>query len=287
MKKIADMPELETHNLLEKFVRVFTVPLLNALPARLIQLFMRKSSHDAATVVAKGGSTHALEVMYTRYHRELFSRGFLQGIADLFWHHFVSQPKALRNRLHIVQSLLEQEIRSRTEPIFILSIAGGSARSLVSTLTKLRSEHFPHSVRVVVLDKDETALEVGGRVAASAGVRDCFEWVCGNANDAASLVQHTQFDIVEIVGLLDYFDAKRTMRLLSALRSLMKTGGVLLAANVVPNEEQIFVHKTGWPPMQYRTANDFAHLIEKAAFAVRDTITEPLCVHTIVRASVS
>src|SRR3989338_773727 len=181
MKKIADMPELETHNLLEKFVRVFTVPLLNALPARLIQLFMQKSSHDAATVVAKGGSTHALEAMYTRYHRGIFSRGFLQGLADMFWHHFVSQPKALRNRLRIVQQLLEKEIRSRNTPVFVLSIAGGSARSLIQTSAKLQHEHFPQQVRVTVIDKDASALDVGKRVAASAGVSGLFQWIQGDA----------------------------------------------------------------------------------------------------------
>ncbi|TSC73227.1 MAG: hypothetical protein G01um101470_208 [Parcubacteria group bacterium Gr01-1014_70] len=287
MKKIADMPELETHNLLEKFVMIFTVPILNALPASLIQKMMRKSSHDAATVVAKGGSTHALEAMYTRYHRGLFSRGFLQGVADMFWHHFISQPKALRNRLRIVQSILEQEILARAEPIFILSIAGGSARALVSTLAKLHTEHFPHAIHAVILDRDETALEIGRRISVSADVEDCFEWICGNANDAASLVPHMKFDIVEIVGLLDYFDDERIARLLDKLYPIMKTGGALLVANVVPNEEQTFVHKTGWPPMHYRTAPDFAHLVETAGFTVRVTITEPLGVHAVVLARVS
>lgn len=287
MKENVEMPELETHGLFVKLARCITVPILNSLPASLIQKMMRASSHDAATVVAKGGSTHALEAMYTRYHRGLFSRGFLQGIADVFWHHFVSQPKALRNRLRIVQSLLVQELRTRADSVSVLSIAGGSARSIIYTLAKLRAEHFPHSVRAVILDKDETALEVGKCIADSADVGDCVEWIQGNANETASLLPNRQFDIVEIVGLLDYFDAERTIRLLKTIQPIIKAGGTLLVANVVPNREQPFVHKTGWPHMHYRTANNFAHLVEKAGFAVRDTITEPLGVHAVVRASVS
>lgn len=287
MIKTAEIPELEKHNFLIKLARIFTVPLLNALPASLIQKMMRKSSHDAATVVAKGGSTHALEAMYTRYHRGLFSRGFLQGVADLFWHHFVSQPKALRNRLHIVQSLLEQEIRAEAKPIFILSIAGGSARSLISTLVKLRSEDFQHKVRVVVLDKDETALEVGKRISVSAGIGDCFQWIHGNANETASLLPDMQFDIVEIVGLLDYFDTERVLRLLGTILPIMRTNGVLLVANVVPNSEIPFVHKTGWPSMHYRTADNFAQMIEGGGFTVHDTITEPLGVHAVILARAS
>lgn len=283
----SDIPKLERHNFLIQVARLFIMPLLNALPAPLTQKMMRKSSHDAATVVAKGGSTHALEAMYTRYHRSLFSRGFLQGIADLFWHHLISQPKSLRNRLIIVQSLLEKDIRARNAPVSVLSIAGGSARSLIGTLATVRSGHFPHAVHVVVLDKDETALEVGEHIAASAGVGDCFEWIHGNANETASLLPNRKFDIVEIVGLLDYFDAERTLRLLGNVRRSMKTDGTLLVANVSPNEEQPFVYKTGWPSMFYRTPADFAHLVESAGFVVRDTIPEPLGVHTVVRASVS
>ena len=46
--------------------------------------------------------------MYTRYDRRLFSRGILQGLADLFWHHCISQPKAIRNRLKLVEINLEE-----------------------------------------------------------------------------------------------------------------------------------------------------------------------------------
>src|SRR3989344_5394864 len=78
--------ELEDHNILIKILRTVSVPLLNNLPQTFIKLFMKKSSHDASTVVNKGGTTHALEAMYTRYERGIFSRGYIRGVADLFLH---------------------------------------------------------------------------------------------------------------------------------------------------------------------------------------------------------
>lgn len=126
--------DLETHGVLTASVRVVTVPVLNALPGPVIKKMMQRTSCDASTVVAKGGSTHALEAMYTRYERRLFLRGLLQGVADAFWHHVVSQPKALRNRLRIVRQLVEAETiaaihkRERqncSQPVRILSVAGG------------------------------------------------------------------------------------------------------------------------------------------------------------------
>jgi len=61
------------------------------------------TSKDGKTVVKTGGSVRALGVMCTRYEHKLFSRGILQGMAELFWHHFLFQPKAIRNRLKIVE----------------------------------------------------------------------------------------------------------------------------------------------------------------------------------------
>jgi len=245
---------------------------------------MRATSHDAATVVAKGGSTHALEAMYTRYHRKLFSRGFFQGLADIFWHHFVSQPKALRNRLQIVQMFLEKEIRNSVTPISVLSIAGGSARAFIHTLSKLSHEEPPKLAHIVVVDKDISAIQTGKRLATSAGLADSCEWLNGNASQINSLVPNRYFEVVEIVGLLDYFDDERTTRLLSNIKTVMRENGTLIVANVIPNSEMSFVKKTGWPPMFYRTPKNFAQLVSRAGFSVRDTIEEPLGVHTIVRA---
>ena len=46
--------DLERHGIFVKIVRLVTVPLLNVLPSRWIKGMMKKSSHDAGVVVAKG-----------------------------------------------------------------------------------------------------------------------------------------------------------------------------------------------------------------------------------------
>src|SRR3989344_5124771 len=130
---IARDKNLEGHNLFVKLVRIFSVPILNNSPVNFLRVFMRTSSQDAEIVLDNVGSARALEVMYGRYRRNLFSRGAMQGIADLFWHHFVSQPKGVRNRLKIVENHLDKEIlrilhEPREKKITLLTIGGGSAR---------------------------------------------------------------------------------------------------------------------------------------------------------------
>lgn len=298
MKKISDMDKqslsfndkLETHNFLTKFVRLFSVPLLNSIPAFLMQKTMKKTSHDAATVVHKGGSTHALEAMYTRYHRSFFSRGFIQGVSDFFWHHIVSQPKAIRNRLRIVKNnlrekslfLIKKRERDRIDiPIAILSIAGGSSRSIIHMIADMRSEGILYPIEVVTVDKDKSALDIGLRVAKENKVSESFNWITGKATEISEMMPCKQFDIVEIVGLLDYFQNERAVRLIKNARAMLRDSGCLIAANVTPNNEMEFVKKTGWPEMYYRSNHEFEKIFYEAGFSKVSIVIEPLGVHLI------
>jgi len=297
--KIADMEHLERHGFFVRLIRLFTVPILNTLPSSIIQFFMRKSSHDAATIVAKGGSTHALEAMYTRYHRKLFSWGILQGFADIFWHHIVSQPKAIRNRVKIIASILKDEIRRlvlvekkrfdtvsvNNNPIQVLTIAGGSARSIVYALHSLVRQQGLN-LKVVNVDKDISALRCGEVLVSQYGLSDYFEWIEGNANNLGELVKDRKFDIIEVVGLIDYLSEERAMKLLNSLKTFLKPDGLFVAANVTHNSEVPFVYKTGWPRMFYRSPSDFYGLLQKTGFVLRGPILlDPLKVHLIARAT--
>lgn len=288
---ILTLENFERHGLLVRLIRIFTVPLLNVLPSETVRYFMRLSSHDAATVIAHGGSTNALEIMYTRYHRKLFSRGFLQGSADLFWHHVVSQPKALRNRLRIVEHLVSRFLdqhssHERTDGLAILSIAGGSARAVIQAVHE-RKKHkgFP-KLSVVTLDRDERALILGRKLALSLGVAEIFSWVRGDVRTFKEISPTNRYDLIEMVGLLDYFSNERAHTLLTEIRSRLKPGGRLITANIRPNSEIAFIQKTGWPQMYYRTPTDLCILLAEAGFPKDGMIfyDEPLDVHAVVEA---
>lgn len=266
--------------------------MLNAVPASLIKRAMKKTSKDAAMTVEKSGSTHALEAMYTRDHRRLFSRGFSQGVADIFWHHIVSQPKAIRNRLKIVREIIRTDIETlaqerkesgNSDPIRILSIAGGSARSIIQAVSEVKGHSPEVQIEVVVIDKDQSALNVGAKIAQEAGLSKNFTWIVGNANKVQELLPATtKFDLVEIVGLLDYFDDERALRLIGNAKADMNDGGFMVIANVLRNSETPFVHKMGWPAMIYRKPKEVEDLLSSAGFE-KDLqyIVEPLRVHCV------
>jgi len=284
---VAQGKHLEKHNLLTKFIRIFTVPLLNNLSISFIQKLMKKSSHDARRVLETVGSTHALEVMYTRYHRSLFYRGILNGLADLFWHHAVSQPKALRNRLKIVEEKIEEEISQLVngdKDATILTVGGGSSRALIHCIDRLYKKNLfdSHKIKVINVDKDKKAIELGKELAQRFNLNHVFEWINDDARNLKSLIKPETIDVVEMVGLLDYFSEERGIEVIGQIFNLLRKKGVFIVANIYPNSERIFVSKTGWPKMYYRTPEDLASILSKAGFTEEPTVIfEPLRVHII------
>ena len=289
---VADHKNLETHSLITRFVRIFSVPLLNNLPSSIIKKLMKASSHDAATVVDHVGSTYALEVMYTRYHRGLLSRGIFQGFADLFWHHCVSQPKAVRNRLKIVEKNLRSEIlkivaeNKKQENIVILTIGGGSARGVIQSISELAKKNLGHRIEVINVDKSRKAIEVSKKIAREFNLYNHFKWINKKAQEIKFLVPKNSVDIVEMVGLLDYFSDKKGIEVMKQIYSVLKKRGLFITGNIYPNPEVSFINKMGWPNMYYRTPDDLSKILELSGFSSKNVqiILEPLKSHIIVTA---
>ena len=281
---------LERHGSITKIVRLLSVPILNHIPARFLRLTMRKTSHDAATVTKNGGSTTALEAMYTRHHRHPFARGFFSGLADFFWHHAISQPKALRNRLKIVERVMTEALIQKQregKPVSILNVAGGSSRAIIQVLARLKSEGILPVVQILNIDKDARAIELGKRISEECRVGSHFTLLQGNISELSALVGGSLFDLIEMVGLLDYFSDEKTIQILSLLRQHLATDGSIVVANVMPNEEIPFIHKTGWPAMYYRTPEQLSALLLAAGFVSKhDILIEPLHIHVVIRVRV-
>ena len=284
--KVLVRKDLEGHNPLIFCLRFLTVPLMNSIPKSTLQKMMHKTSRDASTVVSNSGSTMALEAMYTRYHRGLFSRGIRQGLADIFWHHLISQPKALRNRLKIVEETIESRlislIKKGQKDIKILNIGGGSSRALIHSLHKLFDEGFDFNPSIVNIDKDKRAIEIGKKIAKDHGLEKVFKWINSDVRNLDSLVAPDSIDIVEMVGLLDYFDDNRANAVMKVIHKSLKKGGLFIVANIHFNNEMKFIRNTGWPEMYYRGASDMERIVKDAGFEREpNLIFEPLKVHII------
>lgn len=278
---------LETHGPTVRAIRTVTVPLFNILPERMVRGFLGLSP-DGALIMDHCGSTLALDVMYAWHERDHFVHGFLAGYANLFWYHCISQPKAMCNRLRIVQKILREEITTRMcaspNQLSILSLGGGSSRALIQALHDIpHPDAVRRFTRVVNIDKDEKAAALGRQLAGRHGLGDIFRWVEGNAKALGKFAEDGSVDIVEMVGLFDYFPEKFGEMMLRRIHRKLKPGGTLVLANVHPHEEMSFVSKMGWPKMTYRRPEDLERGLLAAGFEKSpEIIFEPMGVHMIV-----
>ena len=103
------------------------------------------------------------------------------------------------------------------------------------------------------------------------------------AQNVANLVEKNSIDIVEMVGLLDYFKDEKSVETFSKIYDILKEGGLFMVGNIVPNKEQSFISRLGWPKMYYRSAENLARLLISSGFSEEKgkIIFEPLKNHIV------
>ena len=135
--------------------------------------------------------------------------------------------RAVRTRRSIVRTRLEALARECERP-HVLSVACGHLREAV------RCEAVADRAlgRFVALDQDPASLALVKAEYAPLGV----EAVCAGVGDIMrGKVALGEFDFVYATGLYDYLPTKVAQRLTLAMFSMLRPGGTLLFANILPH----------------------------------------------------
>ncbi len=276
--------DLETNSPLRKVVDVFFLPILNNLPKDFKHLI--KKTNNAAKVVIDNATNHqALEVLYSK--GELFS---LKKLSHRFFKYIwfnVHNSKAVRNRLKFVKRELKKHLESISEfdrEIEIISIASGSSRAIIETV---QHGHYVKDAKLslIFLDKNEKAIEYSKRLSTEIQHLPIkLTWVNDTVGNFLRNLPEKKFDVVEIVGLLDYFEDKKVLEIFTGIYRVLQKGGVLITSNVSHNKEEKFITKVIDWPMIYRTAEELAMLVKKAGFEYNNirAFYEPLKIHGMV-----
>ena len=110
-----------------------------------------------------------------------------------------------------------------------------------------------------------------------------LKWVVDTASNFPVHMAESP-DIVEMVGLLDYFRYRKARKIFSLIFENLPEGGKFITANIVDNEERRFItNLVGWK-MIYRDPHELAHLALRSGFQREKimVIREPLNIHTIL-----
>ena len=275
--------DFETNSILKKIVNLFLIPILNSIPSSMQNSLRR--THKSADHIIEHATTHkAIEVLYTEEARHK-ARTLKHKLFHVIWFN-TNNSKGLRNRLKLVKDRLEKEIVEKLknqEEVNILNIASGSARGIIEVLEKFSKEDQKR-ISVVFLDKNPEALSYSKKLIKDKSIVSNLKWKESTIGTYFDSHSTGDFDIIEIVGLLDYFDATKVKKTFQSIYNNLKMGGVVLDGNISKNSEMKFVtNAVGWK-MIYRSANDFIAPLTDVGFEQNklSTYYEPLRIHFIV-----
>jgi len=275
---------LENHGLLRKLFNLFFVPLLNNLPKNFKHNI--KKTDKAASEVIDNVTTHsALEVLYNK-GKTFSKKTLLESIFRYVWFN-LGNSKAVRNRLKLVKREIRDYLRSlvpHKKEVNIISIASGSSRAIIEAI---HQDEYLKDVKISVtfLDKSAQAIEYSKKLSVNLTHPHIdLEWIQDTVGGFFKKQSVKKFDVVEIVGLLDYFDDAKVLDTFTNIHTILNDSGILITANISHNEEEPFLTRIIDWPMVYREPEELALLAQKAGFKYNKmkVFYEPLKVHGLV-----
>lgn len=235
--------------------------------------------------IRKGAGTFsALDLIYNYYiHRATMQLEGAERIFSDFWLG-MRNAQAVRNRKRVVVArlaeLIAQSYRLRGGPVRIASIASGSAQAVMEAV-----KYAGVPARLLLIDHDEAALTHSRKLyhlLAMADMGVALETLERKAFICRDALREFNPHIVEMVGLLDYFDDDAAIKLMKRLATGMESGTYFIVANVVPNLERWFLRWVIDWEMVYRKGKHFCQVVAKSGFTNQEVLVEPLGLHTVL-----
>ena len=274
----------EVNSPARKAVNAVLIPILNALPVG-IRPYLKMSHKSGKEIIENVTSHKALEVLYG-YSSSAKSRAKpVQRFFRSIWLN-TNNSKAVRNRLKLVRRELKSELSrlaAEKKEIKMLSIASGSAHAVMESTAEISAGNT--SVSVTFVDKNPSAIAHSKEISKDHPHRQSFRWVEGSATEFFDLhAKGETFNVVEIVGLIDYFDDEKAVRMFSRIYKALDPGGMLITANISDNKERPFITKAvGWN-MIYRSADELVRVLKSSGFeeGKMSVYYEPQGIHCVV-----
>ena len=263
-----------------EFINVFRrlwVPLVS-IPSIERFLFI-KLSRLGRRIRRSAASYRALEMIYTYSRDDTRGKGILERLATHILLHCLN-AKAVRNRLKLVKEELEKIIVGLDKnDIHIMSLGSGSARAVIETLVACNGESTKYTVTLV--DQSQSALNFSKQLAVMNGVLVNVTLVRGMLEEFVKNGRDHPPDIVEMVGIMDYFDDATAQEVLGEIYRLLLPGGVLITCNIHDNPERPFMTKVMDWPMVYRNAEELSRVMRRSGFNDHQITYEPLGIHGV------
>ena len=145
------------------------------------------------------------------------------------------EPKAVRNRLVYLTTLIGNAIENAKGDIHILSVASGPAEELKLFLSKIDTTKFTHKVHFSLLDQDQGALRYAQKNLRSLERAHngnlTIDFVNKSIKEVIISGLPEKYDLIYSAGLFDYFTDSVAERAAKSLFNSLKLGGEVVIGN--------------------------------------------------------
>ncbi len=140
---------------------------------------------------------------------------------------------AVRNRRKFVVAELTKLISQLPSDSTVNLLGVGAGPGLQAQEAILRSRISLNRIRAVFIDRDDTAFAHGKTLATERGIADCLTYIQGDVRDALHTIPDIRFDIVKLVGIIEYLSDETVVELCSTIRKRMKPSATILTHGIV------------------------------------------------------
>ena len=258
--------ELENPNLLSKTSHFIIVPFLNS---KIFSRLVRIISKEGRMVSQKPGSALSMEIVYNLPKKNFFSAKSLNETSSIIFDRLLFQTKALRNRLKIVKNLIKESLYdiSNKKEIKILSLGGGSCRSIISAISEISKPEIINKITIYNIDNDPESNYLSTQVKKEFRLDNLKLEIINEDllvffKNPQKYISDIDFDLIEIVGIFDYLEEEEVINYLNNIYNLLKNEGYLIFSNIAPNNEAKFLENIGWPRLYYRNIVDWIYILK-------------------------
>ena len=192
---------------------------------------------------------------------------------------------AARNRRKIITDKLTKliQLQPRDQHVNLLGIGAGPGWHLQTAIVD--SGIDPSRVTAHLIDRDDDAFSYGCTIARSFGLLDSVRFYKGNAEQIREVLPEARFQIVKLVGLIEYLTDQQLVVLLEAVRDLMNPGDNLVTHGLVDRYGTgRFLSRVFQLRHYSRDADSVGNLLTHCGFQIDECEDEPTRIHPIILA---
>lgn len=156
-----------------------------------------------------------------------------------------------------------------------LSLACGAAAPVYELMAKLQSRGLKVD-KSVLADMDPMALASAYSIGESKGVEDKVElklenlvnMQTGEARDLTEFTEKGSVDVVDLLGIFEYFPRPLAVSLLKEVKKVLSPDGIIVFGNMLDKRPQqtFFSDVSLWPPLQQRSLTEMFSILDEAGF---------------------